>query len=268
MSFILLGILNSQAAGAVVPEPDFLTSAPLWLDAADASTITESGGSVSQWDNKGTLENLTQATSADQPTTGVTTLNGLNVLDFSGDFMVGSVLANWKFLHDGTDYFFCAVQKFGNTASPGGTVPIMGTSEDNSSLIGAAFYYDDRSGADLLQISVTSGVGGTAVLSVGDANFIVPNDFQIISGLLDPNASVGNRIEYYNGNTQGTEVISGTGSVTSSNPTNLLEIGGIGGEVQTATGSIAEIVIVNGADATEENRQATVDYLNAKWGVF
>jgi len=61
----------------------------LWLDASDASTITESGGSVSQWDDKSGEDNhVSQATGSKQPTTGSRTQNGLNVLDFdnaSGD---------------------------------------------------------------------------------------------------------------------------------------------------------------------------------------
>jgi hypothetical protein len=57
----------------------------LWLDASDATTITEVGGSVSQWDDKsGNARNFTQAVAADQPTTGTRTLNGLNVIDFDG----------------------------------------------------------------------------------------------------------------------------------------------------------------------------------------
>ena len=55
----------------------------LWLDASDASTITDSGGSVSQWDDKsGNSANATQGTGSKQPTTGTRTLNGLNVIDF------------------------------------------------------------------------------------------------------------------------------------------------------------------------------------------
>lgn len=58
----------------------------LWFDASDASTITESAGAVSQWDDKsGNALHATQGTGSSQPTTGVTTLNGLNVLDFAND---------------------------------------------------------------------------------------------------------------------------------------------------------------------------------------
>jgi hypothetical protein len=64
----------------------------LWLDAADTATITESGGFVSQWNDKsGNNRNFTQAVGASQPATGTRTQNGLNVLDFDGsnDFLNG-----------------------------------------------------------------------------------------------------------------------------------------------------------------------------------
>ena len=55
----------------------------LWLDASDALTITESGGAVSQWDDKsGNTNHVTQVTGADQPETGSRMQNGLNVIDF------------------------------------------------------------------------------------------------------------------------------------------------------------------------------------------
>jgi hypothetical protein len=58
----------------------------LWLDAADTTTITESSGLVSQWDDKsGNARNFTQGTAGNQPTTGTVTLNGFNVLSFDGD---------------------------------------------------------------------------------------------------------------------------------------------------------------------------------------
>jgi hypothetical protein len=68
----------------------------LWLDAADTATITESGGSVSQWDDKsGNSRNFTQGTAGAQPTTGTRTQNSLNVLDFDGnDALVGPTTPN------------------------------------------------------------------------------------------------------------------------------------------------------------------------------
>ena len=57
----------------------------LWFDAADEDTITQSGGAVSQWDDKsGNNVHLVQATGADQPSTGVDTIGGLNAITFDG----------------------------------------------------------------------------------------------------------------------------------------------------------------------------------------
>jgi hypothetical protein len=67
--------------------PDVL-AAVAWYDAA-SGPIVESGGFVSQWNDKtANARHLTQGTGANQPTTGTRTLNGLNVLDFDGgDFL-------------------------------------------------------------------------------------------------------------------------------------------------------------------------------------
>ena len=61
------------------------TSSRAWYDAQDQTTITESLGAVSQWDDKsGNIENVSQASGASQPTTLLNNANGLNVITFSG----------------------------------------------------------------------------------------------------------------------------------------------------------------------------------------
>ena len=67
-----------------------LIDTALWLDAADSSTITESGGAVSQWDDKsGNDLHVTQGGSTAQPGYISGALNGLNVVRFDGsnDFL-------------------------------------------------------------------------------------------------------------------------------------------------------------------------------------
>ena len=60
-------------------------STALWLDAADASTITLNGGNVSQWNDKsGNARNATQATAANQPAYTASGLNGKPVLTWDG----------------------------------------------------------------------------------------------------------------------------------------------------------------------------------------
>ncbi len=66
--------------------PADISGLVLWLDASDASTITETAGAVSQWDDKSGEDNhATQTTEALKPTTNSNTLNGRNVLTFSAD---------------------------------------------------------------------------------------------------------------------------------------------------------------------------------------
>lgn len=61
----------------------------VWYDASDESTIVEAGGVVSQWNDKsGNGHNavpntVNPPTGSAPPTTGVTTLNGLNVITFN-----------------------------------------------------------------------------------------------------------------------------------------------------------------------------------------
>ena len=65
--------------------PAELTTA-LWLDAADASTITLNGSTVSQWrDKSGNGRHVAQATATKQPTYTLAAQNSLNVLSFDGN---------------------------------------------------------------------------------------------------------------------------------------------------------------------------------------
>jgi len=65
--------------------PAQLPGLALWLDAADASTITLNGSTVSQWNDKsGNGRNASQATAANQPTYSATGLNGKGTLSFDG----------------------------------------------------------------------------------------------------------------------------------------------------------------------------------------
>jgi len=56
-----------------------------WYDSSDLDTITETGGYVSQWDDKsGNDKHLIQDLGANQPRSGVRQLNNLNVIDGDG----------------------------------------------------------------------------------------------------------------------------------------------------------------------------------------
>jgi hypothetical protein len=57
----------------------------LWLDAADATTVTTVSGAVSQWNDKsGNGRHAIQATPGNRPTVSTAALNGKNVIAFNG----------------------------------------------------------------------------------------------------------------------------------------------------------------------------------------
>ena len=61
-----------------------------WWDASDTATITQNSGLVSAWADKAGATDLTQSYTAWRPTTGGRSLNGMNVLDFSGSQSLGA----------------------------------------------------------------------------------------------------------------------------------------------------------------------------------
>jgi len=256
MSFVLLGILNSQAAGAGGNIPASLNP-DVWFDASDASTITESSGSVSQWDNKGTNANFVQATSADQPSTGIDTLNGLNVISFAvGDLMEAGTNTDWGFLHDGTTYFIAMVIKpetdglaqIGSTTASGGANGLL---------------LDVRSSQQLR--GFVSNSSASSPIDVTDNGFFTTNAFQIVTAIVDPdNGTAANRFEHFKNGGTGSKLNTNT-AAPSTGSTSSFPLRWNSSAIAT---QVAEYIIVSGADATESNRQEVLDYLNAKWSVF
>lgn len=247
-------------------------SPDLWLDASDTTTITESGGSVSQWNNKGSKGNFTQATGAVQPTTGASTLNGLNVLDFAGDYLTATNQNEWKFLSDGTDHIIGLVAKFGTTANPDTVYLFLGNSQTDSPAVGSAFLWDDRSSIsrnNALSVFYSAGVSGSPSIESFNNDTVTANTFTVVSALLDPdNGTAANRLALHINGGSAISNNTKTQAVSASNPTYALQVGAAGNNLLPMTGSIAELVIASGANATETNRAKLRDYLNTKWGVY
>jgi len=74
--------INTVVIAGAEWTPAQITTA-LWLDAADASTITLNSTTVSQWNDKsGNSRNFSQATADSQPVYSTNALNGKNVVNF------------------------------------------------------------------------------------------------------------------------------------------------------------------------------------------
>lgn len=83
------GAISQTVSGGILAPPVAFSPASLpnlemWLDAADTSTITDTSGAVTQWDDKsGNGFDVAQSSPPLRPTTNASTQNGHNVIDFS-----------------------------------------------------------------------------------------------------------------------------------------------------------------------------------------
>jgi autotransporter-associated beta strand protein len=85
------GTLDIGATGALPAMPGIFE----WFDAADASTITETGGAISQWrDKAGGGRDLNQGTAGAQPTLVPDVANGHSVVRFDGNDVIFNPAAN------------------------------------------------------------------------------------------------------------------------------------------------------------------------------
>lgn len=94
------------------------TSLKLWLDASDLSTITESSGFVSQWNDKsGNNYNATQGTGSLQPVYTASSQNGKAgiAFDATDDYMANGYAPNWNAI-DFTIFTVAKMTDAGNTA--------------------------------------------------------------------------------------------------------------------------------------------------------
>ena len=92
--------------------PEGLANCQLWLDAGDVDTITYgTGPDVNQWNDKsGNDRHVSQAVDASKPHSGLTKINGLNVITFDGTDDLLQTIANATWLN-GTEYYIFAVLK-------------------------------------------------------------------------------------------------------------------------------------------------------------
>jgi hypothetical protein len=209
----------------------------LWIDAADTTTITASSGSVSQWNDKsGNGRNFTQGTGGNQPTTGSTSLNGLNVISF-----------------DGTDDF---MQTASFTKAQPTSVWFVGFVSGSL----AASFFDSAAGA---QHIIYRGGGndrpGDIAMGAGVTRSVAQPAWPSIIGAIFN----GGTSELYVNNSQVSSGNAGSQSVQ-----NGARIGRLRGTTAAylLDGYIAEMIVLDGVISTA-NRNTLHGYLSSKWGL-
>lgn len=246
----------------------------LWLDAADASTITAVSGGVSQWNDKsGGNINFTQSNSTLRPTTNSQTLNGLNVISFDGvddNMNAGDALDNvWTAAGGGFNIFFVARNR--DITSSNGT--ILGK--------GSSGLLNLREFVSYLRTSISQFV---ALYSPDPTNYtvfnggttIASNQWVTISHAYSDtgtgSANTTSRVSMtVDGSVESLTVAVSAGNLsTIKDTTSLLSIGAIvaDGTQNSANlpGEIAEIVVLPVVASTTD-RQKMEGYLAHKWGL-
>jgi hypothetical protein len=255
----------------IVASSKYIVSGPpvagykLWLDASDATSITASGGAVSQWNDKsGNASNFTQGTGADQPTTGSRTINGLNVIDFDGtnDYLLcpsSSGLFNYLHNSTGGTTFIVGIRE-----TTGGVM--HGNGGGSSAQIGHYHAINASADTDLL---ITNGNAGlTSALqfgltAMGTTAFYLTNKWDA------NNATAANRLKESRNGAAFTGANIQTQAASNSNASHSLAIGADytnGSANAFWNGAFGEIIFYEGILSSGDITDVQ-DYLATKWGI-
>jgi hypothetical protein len=257
--------LDDQSRYQSIPWTPEYISTIAWYDASDSDTITESSGSVSQWDDKsGNGHHLTQGSGSSQPSTGTRTVNTINVIDFNGSS---------QFINNLTlDY---------GSGSPDIQIISLVLSDGDGSLVGYYYGYSDgTSGGD-------GGPGGGEIVAASDTDDSGNryytgryfNGYQETTKSFDTGQAFIVSHAYPAGGThiENEIYIDGSLELTSgNNDTRVLNFAGtnnqfsVGAADSTAInfldGAIGEILMFNSV-LSDSDRQKIEGYLAHKWGL-
>lgn len=243
-----------------------------WYDAR-AGVTNAGAGAVSAWaDQSSNNLDLSQGTGGVRPTTGANTLNGQNVLTFVADYLTAAAAADWKFMHDGSEWMVSMVVKVGTGPNPATTYGLLGTNGGSSSNIGASAWYEDAAadGQDLPRLFVTRGVGGTSCVNMSPntapyRDSLPADEWVILTILCDPNlGTANNRGAFFINRGLAIDGNAVTGAVSGSNPTFALQIGAMGNNVLPGTFQLAEAVF----STAWADRDDIENYLAREWAMM
>ena len=245
--------------------PANITTA-LWLDAADANTVTTVSGAVSQWNDKsGNGRNASQPTSSRRPTYSTAFLNSKAVVSFDGgDDILGFSDTTLASNVSAISYFFVAVS---NNPSSSDYRAFIDVNNNNSASDRASVYFRsstiEAGGRRLDGDSYQFHQAGTVTTSacIGSVVF----DYQTTSlGI----AFNGSAISYRAGSFQTAGTTSNTNSsfisIGASNDFNVDAFTGLSNGAHNCR--IAEIIAVQSA-VSISIKEKLEGYLAHKWGL-
>jgi hypothetical protein len=226
-------------------EPSLINTA-LWLDASDASTITESGGAVSQWNDKsGNGRHASEA--SNQPALTTSGLNSKNVITFDG--VNDQLIINASFLTLYPFLIACVIKE--NNGGFGGVITTHANTEDDSPALKInatrKFQYD------------SGGPGG----SVGVLESISTGaSWSLVCGRSTAN---NNHALFFNGSVERTSSTLTTISGVASSAY-IGKYRAFAGDPNFAALDLAELIVLS-SDVTDAVREKIEGYLAHKWGL-
>lgn len=146
-----------------------------------------------------------------------------------------------------------AVVKFGNSSDPNAAYGLFGNSAGSFSNRGYCILYDDRvsqSRNNNLVLLVSKGSAGFIIEFTANNNLITPNAYFVLCVETDLSQSSNNdKVKVYINNVlQSTTVTAYSGSISSTNPIYVAQIGAIGNNTVIATMSLKDFAIQNAVD--------------------
>lgn len=96
---------------------------------------------------------------------------------------ISSVVSDWKWLHDGTEWQSVARVQYGKSSNPNALYALWSTQVASSSRVGTLVFFDDRSGVSInnAQRQIIGKGSSPAIADINIQNVITPNAVQIIS---------------------------------------------------------------------------------------
>lgn len=208
-----------------------------WYDASDSSTITESAGRVSQFDDKAGSNDLVQATGGNQPLVVSADRNGLDVIDFVG--------SRWMDVSFTTLTF--PVTIFMSLETPiNDPIGVDATMYDGDTTLSGAFYKSDTANRWLM-------FAGTGVLDFTEGG--LGSTWSYLTTIWNNTAS---KIRF-----SGTEKASGTASVLAMDG---FTVASRGTASNFGNYKFGEAFIVDGLSTAQEISDAE-SYLATKWNI-
>ena len=235
--------------------PTMIPSLALWFDASDAGTITQSGGTVSEWrDKSSNAYSVIQGTASNRPTYATNLLNGLPGVQLSATtylYQVGSSMPNFSSSSATTVYM----------------VAKNGSSMTNWNIINTMWFTGISGGTQRYHYSfgylTTNGITlfakGAAV--VNPSSYVVPLNSNAIIGF---SSSATSNFLFYNGSNT---AYASSGALPSANNTTWF----LFGDARTSTPPVTDENIYEyvgfNTELTRAQQQSVEGYLATKWGL-